>query len=251
MEAFTTEIILILVLVAGIAGMVDAIAGGGGLLVLPVLLWVGIPPLQALGTNKLQGSFGTFTSSMAFLYRGHIRFSEVKLAFFASLGGSAAGTIAVKFLSIEILQLVIPGLLIGFALYFLFSPGIGENSRQPRISLLLFSLFFATSIGFYDGFFGPGTGSFLVAAFALLLGYNLTKATAATKLLNFASNIASLAVFSFSGLVIWKIGILMGVAQVIGAWVGSHLAMRHGARVIRPLLVIITVSISLHLIFGN
>lgn len=251
MEALPLDTLLILVAIAGMAGLIDAIAGGGGLLALPALLWAGLPPVQALATNKLQGSFGTLTASYNFIRRGEIDVRRLRIPILLTFIGSASGTLAVQRLGSELLDQIVPSLLIAFALYFLFSPRIGDEDAQHRIGHGLFGLLIGFGVGFYDGFFGPGTGSFFAAAFVLLLGYNLRRATAGTKILNFTSNIASLLFFALAGEVIWQVGLPMGLAQVAGAWVGSHLVIRHGTRLIRPLLVIVSLAISLRLLLSD
>lgn len=251
MEALAPETLALLVLIAGVAGMIDAIAGGGGLLALPALLWAGLPPVQALATNKLQGTFGTLTSSWNFVRRGEIDLGRLKIPILLTFVGSAVGTQAVRLLGSERLESVVPVLLIAFAFYFLFSPRIGDADAQHRIGHTLFGFVIGFSVGFYDGFFGPGTGTFFAAAFVLLLGYNLRRATAGTKVLNFTSNVASLIFFAMAGEVVWKVGLPMGVAQIAGAWLGSHLVIRHGTALIRPLLVIVSLAISIRLLIGG
>lgn len=251
MEALGTETLALLVLIAAIAGMIDAIAGGGGLLALPALLWAGLPPVQALATNKLQGTFGTLTSSWNFVRRGEIDLARLKVPILLTFVGSATGTEAVRHLGSERLEAIVPILLIAFALYFLFSPRIGDRDAHHRIGHGQFALLIGFSVGFYDGFFGPGTGTFFAAAFVLLLGYNLRRATAGTKVLNFTSNVASLLFFAMAGEVVWQVGLPMGVAQMVGAWVGSHLVIRHGTALIRPLLVVVSLAISIKLLLGD
>jgi hypothetical protein len=237
--------------VALLAGMIDAIAGGGGLLALPALLWAGLPPLQALATNKLQGSFGTMTSSYRFVRNGEIDLGRLRVPILLTFVGSVSGTLAVQRLGSELLEQIVPVLLVAFALYFLFSPRVGDEDAQHRISHGLFGLLIGFSVGFYDGFFGPGTGSFFAVAFVMLLGYNLRRATAGTKVLNFTSNIASLLFFAMAGQVVWQVGLPMGLAQMAGAWIGSHLVIRHGTRLIRPLLVLVSLAISLRLLLSE
>jgi len=251
LEVVSPETLALLVAVAALAGMIDAIAGGGGLLALPAILWAGLPPVQALATNKLQGTFGTMTSSYRFIRNGEIDLARLRIPIIMTFVGSASGTLAVQRIGSEMLEQIVPALLIGFALYFLFSPRIGDQDAHHRISHGLFGLLIGFSIGFYDGFFGPGTGSFFAAAFVLLLGYNLRRATAGTKVLNFTSNVASLIFFALAGQVVWQIGLPMGIAQMAGAWVGSHLVIRHGSALIRPLLVIVSLAISAKLLFAD
>ncbi|WP_078118925.1 TSUP family transporter [Thiosocius teredinicola] len=251
METIALDTLAILVAVAALAGMIDAIAGGGGLLALPALLWAGLPPVQALATNKLQGTFGTMTASFHFLRRGEITLAKMRIPILMTFIGSAAGTLAVQRLGSELLEDIVPVLLIAFALYFLFSPRIGDQDAHHRISHPMFGLLIGFSVGFYDGFFGPGTGSFFAVAFVMLLGYNLRRATAGTKILNFTSNVASLLFFAAGGHVVWHVGLAMGMAQIAGAWVGSHLVISHGTRLIRPLLVIVSLAISIKLLLGD
>jgi uncharacterized membrane protein YfcA len=251
MEVLAPETLALLVAIAAVAGMVDAIAGGGGLLALPALLWAGLPPVQALATNKLQGTFGTFTASWNFIRRGEIDLASLRVPILLTFVGSAIGTQAVRIIGSERLEPIVPGLLIAFALYFLFSPRIGDSDAQHRIGHTLFGFLIGFSVGFYDGFFGPGTGTFFAAAFVLLLGYNLRRATAGTKVLNFTSNIASLLFFALAGEVVWQVGLPMGLAQMVGAWLGSHLVIRHGTALIRPLLVIVSLAISIRLLLSG
>ena len=248
MEFITTDILLLLIVAATLAGLVDSIAGGGGLIALPALLWAGIPPLQALATNKLQGSFGTGTATFNYLRLGALQPRNLIGAVAWTFCGSVLGTLAVQYVVVDWLNQAIPILLIGFALYFMLSPRLGDANAQQRMSLSSFGFLLGSSIGFYDGFFGPGTGTFFTSAFVLLLGFNLRRATAATKLLNFTSNIAALLFFALNGQVLWLLGLSMGMGQMVGAWIGSHLVLRHGTKLIRPLLVVVSIAISLQLL---
>jgi len=250
-EPLAFDTLMLLVAVAAVAGMVDAIAGGGGLLALPAILWAGLPPVQALATNKLQGTFGTLTASYNFVRRGEIDVGRLRIPILMTFVGSATGTLVVQSVSSDLLDDIVPALLIAFALYFLLSPRIGDRDAHHRVSHGVFGLLIGFSVGFYDGFFGPGTGSFFAAAFVLLLGYNLRRATAGTKILNFTSNIASLLFFALAGQVVWQVGLPMGLGQMAGAWIGSHLVIRHGARLIRPLLVVVSLAISMKLLLGD
>jgi uncharacterized membrane protein YfcA len=243
------ELILILFITGIAAGFIDSIAGGGGLLTIPVLLWSGLPPLTVLGTNKLQGTAGTLTSSLNFYRNGHIPVKSALPAVVMTFIGSAVGTLAVQQLDNQSLATLLPLLLMAFALYFLISPRITEKDAQQRITVSVFAFTAGFGIGFYDGFFGPGTGSFFVIAYVTLLGYGITRATAHTKLMNFFSNIASLVFFQLAGLVAWKVGLIMAAGQIIGSYTGSHLSMKHGVKLIKPMLVLVSVLISLKLLF--
>lgn len=238
----------ILAAVGVAAGFVDAIAGGGGLISVPALMWAGLPPVQALATNKLQASFGSFTATANYYRNGLVKFRELRIAVFFTFIGSAAGALLVQTLPTDFLEWLIPLLLIIFALYLLFSPKAGDKERHQRITPTFFGLLIGSSVGFYDGFFGPGTGSFFTFAFIALLGYTLPQATGGTKLLNFTSNFAALVVFILSGKVLWLIGLVMGCGQIFGAYLGSHVTIRHGSRIIRPVLVAVSITLAAKLL---
>ena len=244
---FGLDIFLILFSVAFVAGLIDTIAGGGGLLTIPALLYVGIPPAAALATNKLQGTFGSFTAATYFIRKKMVNIKEMKLMIILTFVGSVLGGFALLQIDASILEQVIPILLIIIGFYFLFSPNIGSFDKEKRISIILFSFTLAFGVGFYDGFFGPATGSFFAIGFIALLGFNLTKATAHAKVLNFASNISSLCFFMFFGKIYWSIGLCMGVGQVCGALIGAKLVLKNGPKIIRPIIVIISFAISIKL----
>jgi len=249
MDSVPVDVLPFLAGMALIAGTVDAIAGGGGLIALPALLIAGVPPLPALGTNKLQGSFGTLTASWRFWRSGQLDLRTLWLPLLATFLGASLGTWAVQQVGTELLGRLVPALLIASACYFALSPSVGDRDSEPRLRVRAFALAVAAPIGFYDGFFGPGTGSFFALAFVALGGRGLRRATAGTKALNFASNLAALLWFGASGQVVWWIGIPMGVAQIAGAWLGSHLVLRHGARLVRLLLVAVSLVTSVRLLW--
>jgi uncharacterized membrane protein YfcA len=241
----------VLFVIALIAGLVDSIAGGGGLISVPALLWSGLDPVSALATNKAQAVFGSFTATVNFIHKGAVDLRRVRLSVLCTFGGAAAGAVLVQYLGGEVLARLIPILLVSFALYFMFSPRVSDIDSHHRIGEAPFALLIGTSIGFYDGFFGPGTGTFFAMAFVALLGYNLRRATAHTKLLNFTSNLAALLFFVAGGHVVWAIGLTMGVGQLLGAWIGSHLVLRHGTRLVRPVLVVASLAVSLKLLLNE
>jgi uncharacterized membrane protein YfcA len=250
MEILSIDVLLLLIAVAGVAGLIDAIAGGGGLLTVPALLWAGLPPVAALATNKAQAVFGSFTAAAYFVRRGRVDLRQLAAPIGFTFLGAALGALAVRHLDPGLLERLIPLLLIAFAVYFLFSPNLDRDDRRRRLGYRGFALTAGLGIGFYDGFFGPGTGTFFAAAFLLLLGYDLRRATAGTKVLNFTSNFASLLLFSLSGEVWWAVGLSMGVAQIAGARLGAQLVHVHGTRLIRPLLVAVSVALSISLLIG-
>ena len=240
----------VLFAVAVLAGLVDAIAGGGGLLTIPALLWAGIPPAAALATNKLQACFGSGSASFHFIQAGRVDPKDFRLALLTCLLGAVAGAVSINRLDSAWLQNLIPLLLMGAALFFLFCPPPPPEGHPPRITPRTYGLIVPPLIGFYDGFFGPGTGSFLVLSLVTLLGLDLAHATARTKVLNFASNIASLAVFILAGHIIWTLGLVMAVGQAVGARIGTKLVLTNGASLIRPVLVLISLALTLRLILS-
>ncbi|MBP7864383.1 MAG: TSUP family transporter [Acidobacteria bacterium] len=233
------------------AGFVDSIAGGGGLITVPVLLGVGLPPADALGTNKFQSSFGSGSAVWHFHRAGIFSVRRCALGVFMTAVGAAGGAWAVQHLPPDLLRRAIPFLLMAVAAYILCAPRLGELERRPHLVPALFFTVFGLTLGFYDGFFGPGTGSFWVMALMLLAGRAMTVATAETKLMNFTSNIVSLAVFIAGGHVQWVYGLVMGVGEVIGARLGSGLVLRRGSRVVRPTLVLISLAVTAKLLLDR
>lgn len=243
------EILLALFAVAVAAGFVDSIAGGGGILTLPALLTAGLSPVQSMATNKVQAVFGSFSAALHFVRKGHVDLRSLRWAIVCVFVASGVGSVSVQMIDAKILMDVIPFLLGGVGLYFLFAPGLGDSDAHQRMSIGVFSISLAPLIGFYDGFFGPGTGSFFAVAFVVLLGFNLRKATAHTKVLNFTSNFASLIFFVFGGQVVWSIGLVMAVGQFIGAQIGARLVISRGAKLIRPLLVVVSLALTIKVVF--
>lgn len=242
------ELLLALLMVAMLAGWVDAIGGGGGLLCIPALLWAGFTPLETLATNKLQGSFGAATAAINYTRHGLVDWRGQKLAIALTFSGAVCGSLLVQQLDTSLLATLIPLLLIGFALYFWLSPRISDHEQRQRISPALFAATVGFGVGFYDGFFGPGTGTFFTMAYVALLGYSLPRATGNTKLLNFTSNVAALLFFALSGHIVWLVGLVMGVGQILGGYLGSTMAVKHGTKLIRPVLVTVSLLISLKLL---
>ncbi|MBS9783100.1 MAG: TSUP family transporter [Pasteurella sp.] len=234
------EILTFLFFVALIASFIDAIAGGGGLLTIPALLSVGIPPAMALGTNKLQSCAGAFSASLYFIRKKTVDLSKIKMILILSFLGGSAGTILVQNIDVNALKNVLPFLILIIAIYFLFSPKLGNEDSKQRIGLTLFGFTVAVGLGFYDGLFGPATGSFLTLAFVSLLGFNLSKAVAHAKILNFSSNLAALLFFILGGTVLWKVGFIMMIGQIIGGNLGARMVVTKGKKLIRPLIVTIS-----------
>ncbi|MCK7598521.1 TSUP family transporter [Microbulbifer sp. CAU 1566] len=242
------QLYLILSAVAFAAGFISSIAGAGGMLTLPALLWAGIPPLDALGTNKFQSVFGTLSSALNFFQKGHLDLRPLWPGLLAAIAGSALGTWSVSQLGGELLQTLLPVLLIAIALYFAFSPRISDVDTVPRLSNGCFNLLIGGGIGFYGGFFGPGMGSFYALAFAALLGYNMRKATAHTKPLVLATNATSMVIFMMAGHLLWALALCMSVAQFVGARLGSNLVIARGAGLVKPVIILATLAVAIRLL---
>ena len=245
------QIAVILFFVAILAGFIDAIAGGGGLLTIPALMWAGLPPAAALGTNKLQACGGSFFASLYFVRKGLVNLKQIKLALACAFVGSALGTISVQLIDAKVLELVLPFLILAIGCYFLFSKKISEDDKHQVLTPGVFAFTAALGVGFYDGFFGPGTGSFFALAFVTLAGFGLAKATAHAKLLNFSTNIASLVFFALGGKVVWLLGLVMLLGQAIGATLGSRLVVTKGTKIIKPLVVTMSLLMSAKLLAGQ
>ncbi|MEL6892776.1 MAG: TSUP family transporter [Actinomycetota bacterium] len=241
-------VVVALVAAAFLAGLIDSIAGGGGLITLPALLLAGVAPIDALGTNKVQSVFGSGSATIAYGRAGQVDLRAMAPLAVVSAGGSALGAATANVIPEGTLSVLIPIALVTVAVYFLVRPDPGELQRPRRITPLMFACTLVPLVGFYDGVFGPGTGSFFMIAYVALAGYGLLRATGHTKVLNFASNAGALIVFSVTGTMLWGVGLLMGAAQVAGATTGSHLALRHGGRLIRPLLVVTCLAMALRLL---
>lgn len=238
----------LLIAVAAAAGFVDAIAGGGGLLTLPALLLSGMPPSEALATNKLQGTFGVASASTRYYQAGEIDLRRLRWPVLATAAGAALGALAVAYVDASMLRKVMPYALLAAALYFALAPYLRDHTPRTALTPAPFAFALAGPIGFYDGFFGPGAGSLYTLAFLAFAGVGLMRATAHAKILNFTSNLFSLAVFLLAGHVNFAIGLPMAAGQAAGAWAGSHIALKHGAWLIRPLLVITTAAAALKLL---
>lgn len=248
MSGLEAEVIAALAAVALVAGMVDAIAGGGGLITVPALLIAGLDPVQAIATNKLQGTFGTASATYAFARRGLIDWRSAWAFALIACAASILGALGVRLLPRPVLEAVIPVLLVSIALFFALSRRMGDADAQARLSSTAFGLTVPVFVGAYDGVFGPGAGSFYMVAFVTLLGYGVVRATAHTKLLNVASNAGSLALYAATGAVVWPIGLVMAACAFAGAQIGSRLAVKLGSRLIRPLLVAVSTALAIRLL---
>ena len=228
---------------AVLTGFIDAIAGGGGLIMMPALLSAGVPPINALATNKLQSMFGVATAFSNFARKGLVDWRAHRGTIAVVFVGASAGVLALQSIDTDALRLIIPLLLVLAALYVLLSPRMTDEDAHQRLGPKGYAPV-AGAIGVYDGFFGPGAGTFFTTSLVGLRGFGLTRAAAMTKLLNLTSNVASVIFFAFGGQMYWTLGLVMAAGAMVGGWLGSHTAMRFGASVIRPLLVVLSLGLT-------
>jgi len=238
---FSIEILTFLFFVGVVAGFLDTLVGGGGLLAVPALLLSGIPPIYVLGTNKFQGSMGTGIATFLLFRKKKLDWNSVKNLMFASFIGSIVGGVIIQFVDTQFLSFVIPIVLFFIAIYFIVSPKpkstVGNSKPNKK-----FELFAVPVVGFYDGMFGPGAGSFFAMTGVMLKKLEIIQATILAKPLNFASNIAGFIVFFSFGHIAFLIGLLMMMGQMIGAFFGTHYLLKANPLIIRLLIVIISIS---------
>jgi uncharacterized membrane protein YfcA len=242
------DMLAVLAAAAFFAGFVDSIAGGGGLIALPALLIAGLDPAQAIATSKVQGMVSAASATYTFGRKGLIAWRSALPMALVGFASGVSGALCVSFLPRAVLEVVTPVLLILIALYFTVSRKVKDEDAHARITPVLFGVTVPVVIGFYDGIFGPGAGSFYMVSFVTLLGYGVVRATAHTKLVNLGSNSGSLLLFSATGLVVWPVGLVMAGAALTGAQIGSRLAAWLGSRLIRPLLIVVSILMALRLL---
>lgn len=243
-------LVLLALAAAGmLAGFVDAIAGGGGLIALPALLAAGVPPVLALGTNKLQSVIGTATAAFTYWQRGFVSLRALSLGMLCQYVASFVGAYVVRQIDTGVLAVAVPIALIAIALYFLIAPRLSDEDKHARLSWSIFVPVMGAVIGFYDGVFGPGTGSFLTMGFVALFGLGITRAAGNTKIMNLASNLGALTLFIPSGDVLWPAALAMAVGQIAGGYLGALTGIRFGARLIKPLVVVISLILAGKMLF--
>jgi uncharacterized protein len=242
--------LVLLSLAALCAGFVDAIAGGGGLITLPALLTAGLPTHLALGTNKGQSVFGSGAALVRFARGGMVDGKLARVTFPFGLGGAFGGAALVLLIRPEVLKPLVLVLLVAVAVFLAFRrtpPRRDGVEPTPRPRAQAIGALIALAIGAYDGFFGPGTGTFLIVAFSSLLGHGLARASADAKVVNFASNLASVTLFALKGVVLWKVALPMAAAQFTGAWLGAHVAVKGGDKVVRVVVLCVVAALVLKL----
>jgi uncharacterized membrane protein YfcA len=245
---FSPETLALLAAAAFVAGFIDAIAGGGGLVTVPALMLAGLDPVTAVATNKLSATFGAVSATLAFARRGLIDWRVARNLCIMSFIGSVAGAAVAVSLPAAWLAGLVPVLLIVTALYVILRPALSDTARPPRIGAGMFAMACALPIGAYDGFFGPGAGSLFLLCCVTLLGMGAVKAVGLGRALNLASGLGSLLFFIAAGKVVWPLGLVMGVSQYAGSYCGSRAAIAGGARLIRPVLVVVCIAMALKLL---
>ncbi|WP_341521766.1 TSUP family transporter [Pseudomonas sp. G.S.17] len=244
-------ILLSLAAVAFLAGFFDAIAGGGGLITLPALFMAGIDPVAAIATNKFQAASATLSATVAFARKGLIEWRRgAPMAVMSFLGG-ALGALSISYLPKMALEFIVPILLIIVATYFALAPKLDDVQRKARVSILVFTVIIAPLIGFYDGVFGPGVGSFFMVAFVMLMGQGILRAMSNSKFLNASCNLGALTVFAWKGAIILPIALTMAAAAFVGAQLGARCAVRFGAHLIRPMLITVCFIMAVKLVMAD
>jgi uncharacterized membrane protein YfcA len=251
LEISNLEIISSLFILALTAGVIDTIAGGGGLLIVPGLMMAGLDPISAFATNKLQAIFGTSSAAVWFWRKGRVRIRDQIFPVTIAFGCSFCGAVSLSYLDPSFLAFAAPILLITVAFLAVFKPELGDVPRKARLSFVVGSLTIIPLIGFYDGFFGPGTGAFFAMGGATFLGLAMDEATIRAKFYNFASNLGGLVFFSWAGHTSWFYGAIMAVGAIIGGNFGAQLILTHGAGLIRLVLVFVSLAISVKLLWHN
>lgn len=240
------HVLLILILFGFLAAFIDSVVGGGGLISLPALMFVGLPPSSAVATNKLAGTMGSLTSTITFYRSGKLDIKSVYKLFPFVFIGSMIGAWIVHLLDPNVLKPLMLIMLAAVAVYTIFKKDWGGVSTYKKLTPGRYVLFVVviTLIGFYDGFLGPGTGSFLLFAF-LMVGFDFLKSAGNAKFLNFGSNIAALLMFIYLDQINYAYGLPMGLAQIAGAIVGSKFAIKRGSGYVRKLFIVVTIILLL------
>lgn len=253
MEFVEPTMLVVLALVAFIAGFIDAVAGGGGMLTVPALLSIGLPPHIVLGTNKLAATFASFTAAVTYYKKRLFKPECWRNAFISTLIGAIIGTLVVDAISTEWLEKVLPLIILATAVYTIFqkTPVASQNVTPiPCPKLKKKQIFQGLTLGFYDGVAGPGTGAFWTVSSMALYRLNILLASGLAKAMNFTSNITSLVTFAILGHIDWVLGLTMGVCLMAGAFVGAHSAIRFGAKFIRPVFITVVSVLAVKLAYN-
>jgi uncharacterized membrane protein YfcA len=245
--------VLLLCLAAGFAGCVDAVSGGGGLVQIPALLILlpGAAPAQVLATNKLSGICGTSVSATTYYRRVRPDLRTALPMAGIALVGAALGALCASLISVDVFRPLVLVLVVLVGAYVLLHPHVGEeqslrwHGRRHHVAAAAGGL----GLGFYDGIFGPGTGSFLVILLVGLLGYSFLQASAKARIVNLATNLGALLIFAAQGAPLWRLGLLMGACNVAGSWLGAHTAIRRGSGFVRVVFLVVVAALALRLAY--
>ncbi len=235
-----------------LAQFVDSIAGGGGLISIPALFAFGVPPHFALGTNKFGAMFGTVSSSIGFIRSKNIHKELLMYMVPCTILGAILGVNTVLMIDQKILNTIVLVLLLIVCGYTVLKKDIGSADNFTGMSTknIVIGCFIALVLGFYDGFFGPGAGSFLIFSFITLLGFNFLQSCGNSKILNACSGVTSFIIFALHGKVIYSIGIPLAISMILGALVGTRVAINSGAKLIKPIFILISISFIIKLSFN-
>ncbi len=243
-------ILLIFLLFMGLlAGFVDAVAGGGGLISIPALTYTGLPMVMVFGTNKFGSTFGTSMAVYKYYRGGLINIMTVYRGLVMGFIGALIGAYTVNHISNNFMRVIVPFLLLFVFIFNIFNKKLGLEKGKQRMSEVLFFSFFGFILGFYDAFFGPGVGNFWIISIVFFLGYTFLEASGYAKVLNLKSNLFSLAVFLFYGKVNYTFGIVMAIGQFFGGYLGAKSVILKGSKIVRPFfmtVVFINIVISFY-----
>ncbi|MES2203799.1 MAG: TSUP family transporter [Pseudomonadota bacterium] len=243
-----------LIFMGFLSGFIDAIAGGGGLISLPALILTGMPISEALGSSKLQGSVGTGVAVYKYYREGLIQFSTVCRGLIMGLIGAVCGACLVNYVSNQFMQFIVPFLLLGVFVFNFFQKSLGVHPGVKRLPEHIFFPVFGFILGFYDAFFGPGTGNFWIISIVFFLGYTFLEASGYAKILNLKSNLFSLIIFIFYGKVNFLLGIVMAIGQMLGGYLGAHAVILKGSKLVRPFflsVVFINMMVTFYTLMPN
>lgn len=241
MEVTWTTLLIVCPLVF-LSGLVDAVAGGGGLISLPAYLLAGLPPHAATATNKCGSVFGTGLSTLRFLKNGRVRLGPAAVSAATALLGSVLGARLCLLVPDTFLHYFLVAALPVLAVFLLLKRDFGLENKADALSgplLMLLSGLIGLVLGLYDGFFGPGAGTFVILAFTALCRFDLVTASGNAKVVNFCSNLAAFVTFALAGEIVWALGVPAAVCGLLGHYTGSGLALKKGAKAIRPMFFVV------------
>ncbi|MED7924661.1 TSUP family transporter [Nonomuraea sp. LP-02] len=239
------EQILVLLAAAAAAGWVDAVVGGGGLVQLPAIMITGLPPVEAMATNKLSSVFGTASAAVAYARSSKVDRQVALPGAGLAVLSAGLGAWAAAAISTEVLRPAVMVVLLGVAAFVTLRPSLGALPQpQLRTDRRVVAAVAVAGVGiaFYDGIMGPGTGTFLIIAFTTILGLDFVSASASAKIINVGTNIGALLVFGLQGHVQWALGLGMAVCNIAGAQFGARMAIRRGAAFVRVVLLCVVVG---------